>query len=76
MEEYKYEIEYVKGKENKVADCLSRHFPITKDILQEAMEKNGISTEEGEPSLEDQSPEIETFDTQRITKDEILKEKI
>ena len=76
MEEYEYEIEYVKGKENKVADCLSRLFPITKDTLQEAMEKTGISTEEEEPSLEDQSPEIETFDKPRITKDEILKEKI
>ena len=28
MEEYKYEIVYVKGKENKVADCLSRLIPI------------------------------------------------
>ena len=26
MEEYDYEVEYVKGKENKVADCLSRIF--------------------------------------------------
>ena len=40
------------------------------------MEKTGISTEEEEPSLEDQSPEIETFDKPRITKGEILKEKI
>ena len=38
MEEYKCEIEYVKGKENKVADCPFRLFPITKDTLQEAME--------------------------------------
>ena len=28
MEEYKYEILYVKGKENKAADCLSRLFLI------------------------------------------------
>ena len=28
MEEYKYEIVYVKGKKNKAADCLSRLFPI------------------------------------------------
>ena len=28
MEEYKYKIVYVKGKENKAADCLSRLFPI------------------------------------------------
>ena len=28
MEEYKYEIVYVKGKENKATDCLSRLFPI------------------------------------------------
>ena len=39
MEEYEYEIEYVKGKENKVAGCLSRLFPITKDTLQEAVKK-------------------------------------
>ena len=28
IEEYKYEVVYVKGKKNKAADCLSRLFPI------------------------------------------------
>ena len=28
MEEYEYAIVYVKGKENKAADCLLRLFPI------------------------------------------------
>ena len=37
MEEYDYDIEYVKGKENKVADCLSRLFPIRSDILKQAI---------------------------------------
>ena len=59
MEEYEYEIEYVKGKENKVADCLSRIFPITRDTLHEAMRKVGIGLAEGEPSLEEKLPEIE-----------------
>ena len=27
LEEYEYEVQYVKGKENKAADCLSRLFP-------------------------------------------------
>ena len=36
MEEYEYEMEYVKGKENKVADCLSRLLPITADTLKQA----------------------------------------
>ena len=51
MEEYDYEIEYVKGKENKVADCLSRLFPITTDILQQAAEESGI-VEENNISIE------------------------
>ena len=70
MEEYEYEIEYVKGKENKVADCLSRIFPITRDTLHEAMRKAGIGLTEGEPSLEDKLPEIEICDVPRITREE------
>ena len=70
MEEYEYEIEYVKGKENKVADCLSRIFPITRDTLHEAMRKAGIGLTEGEPSLEDKLPEIEIRDVPRITREE------
>ena len=46
MEEYDYDIEYVKGKENKVADCSSRIFPITSDISKQAMWEAGISDEE------------------------------
>ena len=28
LEEYEYEVQYVKGKENKAADCLSRLFAV------------------------------------------------
>ena len=28
LKEYEYEVQYVKGKENKAADCLSRLFPV------------------------------------------------
>ena len=49
MEEYDYEIEYVKGKENKVADCLSRLFPITTDILKQTAEESGIVEENNIP---------------------------
>ena len=48
MEEYDYEIEYVKGKENKIADCLARLFPITTDILQ-AAEESGMVEENNIP---------------------------
>ena len=37
MEKYDYDIEYVKGKENKFADCLPRLFNITSDISKQAM---------------------------------------
>ena len=44
LEEYKYEIEYVKGKENKVADYLSRLSPTqTIDLLQQAADLAGIT---------------------------------
>ena len=75
MEEYDYEIEYVKGKENKVADCLSRLFPITSDTLKQAMREAGISEEEDETTeLENQPQKIEIFGTPVITKDRVLKE--
>ena len=45
MEEYDYDMEYVKGKENKVAYCLSRLFPITSDISKQATWEAGISDE-------------------------------
>ena len=49
MEEYDYDIEYVKSKENKVANCLFRFFPITSDILKQAIEIFGtpVITEDG-----------------------------
>ncbi|XP_033213766.1 uncharacterized protein LOC117170832 [Belonocnema kinseyi] len=87
LEEHVYEIEYVKGKENKVADCLSRLFPIqekdvgqifavTKDSLRGAMESAGISNEKvEEENLEELLPEIEIFDTPVIREDRILQEK-
>ena len=46
MEEYGYDIEYVKGKENEVADSLFRLFPITSDTLKQATWEAGISEEE------------------------------
>lgn len=56
LEEFEYEISYVKGKENKAADCLSRLFPIQveKDILQSALE---------DIDLEVESPATEILDT-------------
>ena len=36
MKKYDYEIEYVKGKENEVANCLPRLFPIKSDTLKKA----------------------------------------
>ena len=45
IEEYDYEIEYVKGKENKVADCLSRLFPVYPDTIKQSKD-NADSTPE------------------------------
>ena len=69
MVEYDYEIEYVKGKENKVTDCLSRLFPITSDILKTAMPEAGIPTrnEEDQTNLKNQLPDMEIFNTPVIT---------
>ena len=65
MEEYDYDIEYVKGKENKVADCLSRLFPIRSDILKQAMWEAGISNEEdGTAELKNQPQKVEIFGIQ------------
>ena len=59
MEEYDYDIEYVKGKENKVADCLSRIFPITSDISKQAMWEAGIPDEkDGTVELKNLSQKI------------------
>ena len=74
MEEYDYDIEYVKGKEKKVADCLSQSFPITSDISKQAMWEAGISDEEdGTALLKTQPQKIEVFGTPVITEDKVLK---
>ena len=71
MEEYEYEIKYVKGKENKVADCLFRPFPITTEILQQATKNAGITDKseelDGKPVSEDQLPNIGIFNKSVIT---------
>ena len=39
LEEYTYIIKYVRGKENKAADCLSRVFPVQQlDLLQKTLD--------------------------------------
>ena len=57
MEEYDYDIQHVKGKENKVADCLSRLFPINdNDILRQTIanvELNLNSRKTSKEMLED-----------------------
>ena len=62
LEQYKYEIQYVKGKENKAADCLSRLFPITSpDILKKAPENTDVEEKGNTP--EEKSPNIKILDT-------------
>ena len=73
MEDYDYDIEYVEGKKNKVADCLSRLLPITYDISKQAMWEAGISDEEdGTAKLKSQPQKIEIFGTPIITEDRVL----
>ena len=55
MEEYDYDIQYVKGKENEVADCLFRLCHTTSDTLKQATWEVGLS-EENE-STENMTPE-------------------
>ena len=76
MEKYNYEIEYFKGNERKVADCLSQIFPITSDTLKTAMPEADIHTrnEEHQTSLENQLPDMEIFNTLVITNDRQLQE--
>ena len=78
MEEYEYEIEYVKGKKIKVADRLSRLFPITADTLKQAMKESRIPEEEDSQSeteeLEKLLPKIETSNTPIIIEDNKLTE--
>ena len=68
MKEYDYKIEYVKEKENKVADCLSRLFPGYPATIKQS-EDNADSTPE---QLENALPGIEISDSPVITRDELL----
>ena len=75
LEEYKYEIEYVKGRENQVVDCLSRLFPIhEKDPSDQASEN--IDSETETIRTEKELPESEIFNTSVITENRELKKKI
>ena len=51
MEEYNYEIEYVKGKENKVTDCLSSLFPVYPDTIKQSKDNADSTPEEIENAL-------------------------
>ena len=49
LEEFRYKpIEYIKGKDNKVADCLSRFFRLkdTKDKIQDFIDLDEIDIED------------------------------
>ena len=62
LEQYKYDVQYVKSKENKAADCLSRLFPITSpDILSKALEKTDMEGKGNTP--EDKLPNIKILNT-------------
>ena len=53
MEEHDYDIEYVKGKENKGADCLSRLFPMNgNDILRQTIANAELNLHSGKTSKE------------------------
>ena len=55
MEEYDYDIKYVKGKENKVADCLSRLFSANdNDILRQTIANAELNLDSGKTSKERQ----------------------
>ena len=68
MEKYDYEIEYVKGKENKVADCLSRLFPVYPDTIEQPKDNVGSTPEQ----LENALPGTEISDSALITRDKLL----
>ena len=68
LEEYDYEIEFVKGKENKVADCLSRLFPVYPDTTKQSKD-NADSTPK---QLENALPDTEISHSPVITRDELL----
>ena len=68
LEEFRYRtIEYIKGKENKVADCLSRLFPVkeSKDSLLDLIDRNEIDIE----GMEDALPDIEEIAVNTDTRD-------
>ena len=59
MEEFTYdEIQYIKGKENKVTDCLSRLFPVQKH--QDTLQNPFASTSTSNTDFESELRNIET----------------
>ena len=68
LEEFRYRtIEYIKGKENKVADCLSRLFPVkeSENSLLDLIDRNEIDIE----GIEDALPDIEEIAVNTDTRD-------
>ena len=64
----------MKGKGNKVADCLSRLFPITSDISKKSIWVAEISNEkDGTAELKNQPQKIEIFGSPVITEGGVLK---
>ena len=74
MEKYDYEIEYFKGKENKVANCLSRLFPVYPDTIKQSKDNVDSTLEQlvnalpdteifkmGEPSEDPQVQKVNTL---------------
>ena len=61
-------IVYVKGKENKVGDCLSRLFPVYPDTIKQSKDNDDLTPEQ----LENALPGTEISDSPVITRDELL----
>ena len=61
LEQYKYNVQYVNGKQNKAANCLSGLFPITSpDILSKALENTDMEGKGNAPK--DKLPKIKILD--------------
>ena len=74
LEEYKYEIEYVKGKEDKVADCLSLFFPISnQELSQQVLQDIDTTPEFTKDQLPVTEVSYEPIPKAIITRDELLK---
>ena len=80
MEEYNCDIEYVKGKENKVADCLSRLFPINdNDILKQTIANAELNLDSGETSkkmLEDIESNLQEIKPTGNRKSTVIEDRI